>query len=142
MVQDSLTKAKWLTPCGCAAAGDAAGERISQLFLSSTQHHVDSDGVKRKDNEAICGLLQNARIQQRMHVAVHGFHIATDAARRLADRHRPHAGQSANELPSLRRQQPEQKLRRGKADTRTLPLALEGVPCPPLDLLKSCHLQR
>ena len=62
------------------------------------EHHIHPDGVEGENNQTILGFLQDACVEQRMHVAVRGLDVTTYPACSLADRYRSGADQGANQL--------------------------------------------
>ena len=88
------------------------------------QGEVDMDGVVGED-EAVGGVIDDAGVDQGAHVAMHGLDVATDAARRLPDRHGALAGHGLKQLPTLARQGPPEQLGRGERDVGALGLAIE-----------------
>ena len=76
------------------------GQRIVLAFARSRrrQHHIDSNGIVRKFDQSFVGLAQDARHEQRLHVAMHRLHVAPHAARCLPDGQRKvavHAAEAA-----------------------------------------------
>jgi hypothetical protein len=56
-------------------------EKRAEGSSGSAQHHVNPNGVEGEDNEALIGFLQDAGIEQRMHVAMHRLHVAAHPKR-------------------------------------------------------------
>ncbi len=72
------------------------------------------DGVIRKLNTAICGLLQNAHPKQQMNIAVHRADVAFRPTGNLANSHRSLAGHQLEECPAFGRQRLPEKIFRGE----------------------------
>src|SRR5712691_3991940 len=75
------------------------------VCLGRFQHEVDAYGIKRKGNPPLIAPLQNAGVEKRMYVAMHGFYVAADSAGEIPDRHRTSAGHRPDEFPAFGRQQ-------------------------------------
>src|SRR5258708_11749438 len=112
------------------------------MASSRPQHHIDPNGIEGEDDEAIAGFLQNAGIEQRMNVAVDRLDIAVHPPRHRADAQRSGTSHRADHLPPLGGQKSKKKLWRSETDARTLLLAFEGVPRPPLHFFELCNLER
>lgn len=78
------------------------------------KRHVDTHRVKGEDDFALVGLLQHARLEQCVHVAMNRFDVPIDPTCRLANRQRSRAGQRADQLPAFCGQQLEQQFRGSK----------------------------
>src|SRR3990172_4027997 len=68
--------------------------------LRCFQYEVYMHSVIRK-LDAVLGAVEYAHVDERGHVRMHRTHIAVYAPRRLADGHRPRAGQSAHQRHAL-----------------------------------------
>ena len=65
------------------------------------KHELNLDGVKRKNDSAAFGAVQNAGVQQCRYVTMDRLDITSDAASRLADGHRTNTTKYLQQFPSL-----------------------------------------
>jgi hypothetical protein len=91
------------------------------------QDEIDVDFVVGEPDLAVVGVVDDAGLEQRLDVAVHGFDVAADPAGDFADREWAGAGQRSQQLQSLGRDRFPQQLGAGEADQRPLVLALERM---------------
>ena len=83
------------------------------------------DGIVGKDDAAILGTVENAGVQQGMHVAMHRLHVAADAARDVADGKSALAGHRLQDVPAPARQRLPEQVGRGERDEGALGRAAE-----------------
>src|SRR5579859_808340 len=64
------------------------------------QHEIDVDGVIG-EFDAVFGAVEDAGVDERLNIAMHGFHVPTNPARGFTDRHGPLSGHGVQQLPSF-----------------------------------------
>jgi hypothetical protein len=82
--------------------------------------------IERENDIPVGFALEEASIEQRMHIAMDCFDVAPNPARHLADGHAPLPCHGLEELPPLCCQNLPQQFGRGERDLRTLLLAPES----------------
>ena len=71
--------------------------------LSRSQHEIHVHLVIGENDAAIPGAIENARLGERLDIAVYGFHIAADTAGDLPYRDRAGAGHCSQHSSPFRR---------------------------------------
>src|SRR5688572_22191956 len=83
--------------------------------------------VKRKFDFSVLVLAQHAGNQQRVHVAMDGFHVPPGSTRGFPKRHRTAARHCLEQLPPFGGQNLPEQVDRRKGDVRAATLAGEGI---------------
>src|ERR1700722_11905670 len=99
--------------------------RLSASSSRRVQREVDADGVEWEYHLVVQGLVQQAGIDERVHIAVNRLHVAVDAASDFPDRERSLAGHRLEQLPAFGREHLPQQFRCREADPGGLLLASE-----------------
>lgn len=86
------------------------------------ERELDPDRIIGKFDPAVLDAAEHAGRKQRLHVAVHGLHVALHAPRGLANRHRTGARHGAQDLPALGRENLPYQLGRRETNAGALSL--------------------
>src|SRR3954468_10149672 len=119
-----------MSTSNCSVVGVGVGWTWVWMFILETQSAAMRRAAshrhaprRRERQSTLSRPPQHAAVEQRAHVAVHGFNVAPNSTRRFADCHGARARHGADGLPAFRGQELEQELRRREGDAGALLLA-------------------